>query len=47
MNPYSVLYDFITGKIPITFIFWLILSLVIDLAGFFFYFQWQDKEYEY
>ena len=47
MNPYSVLYDFATGKIPVTFIFWLILSLVIDLAGFFFYYQWTKKEFKY
>lgn len=47
MNPYSVLYDFVTGKIPVTFIFWLILSLVIDLAGFFFYYQWTKNEFKY
>jgi len=40
-NPYSVMYDFFTGKIPFNFIIWLILSLAIDLAGFFFFYQWR------
>lgn len=42
-NPYSVMYDFFTGKIPFTFIIWLVLALAIDLAGFFFYYQFTKK----
>lgn len=45
LNPYAVVWDYFTGKIPFTFTFWLLLSIVIDLAGFFFFFQWQKKEY--
>lgn len=47
LNPYSVLYDFFTGKIPVTFIFWLLLSIVIDLAGFFFFYQWNKDDFDY
>lgn len=33
LNPYSVMWDFFSGKIPITFSLWLLVSIVIDLAG--------------
>lgn len=47
LNPYSVLYDYFTGKIPFSFTFWLILSIVIDLAGFFFFYQWQKNDFDF
>lgn len=40
-NPYVVMYDFFCGKYTWTFIFWILLSIVIDLMGFFFYYQWK------
>ena len=41
-NPYVVMYDFFCGKYTWTFIFWILLSIVIDLMGFFFYYQWKN-----
>lgn len=43
LNPYVVMYDFFTGKHHWTFIFWLLLSLVIDVMGFLFYYQWRKN----
>ena len=34
LHPYKVLGDFFTGKIPFIFIFWLILSILLDVIGF-------------
>lgn len=42
-NPYVVMYDFFCGKYTWTFIFWILLSIVIDLMGFFFYYQWKNN----
>lgn len=39
VNPYSVLPDFCNGKIPFEFIFWLILSILIDVFGFIFFYH--------
>lgn len=47
LNPYSVAWDYFTGKIPLSFTFWLILSIVIDLAGFFFFYQWRKNDFEF
>lgn len=45
LNPYSVLYDFFTGKLPMTFIIWLLLSVLIDVSGFIFFYQATKKTY--
>lgn len=34
LHPYKVLGDLFTGKIPFNFIFWLILSILLDVIGF-------------
>lgn len=34
LHPYKVLGDLFTGKIPFIFIFWLILSILLDVIGF-------------
>lgn len=47
LNPYSVTYDFFIGKIPFTFTFWLLLSILIDVSGFFFYYQATKKKYNF
>lgn len=47
LNPYSVAWDYFSGKIPFSFTFWLILSIVIDLAGFFFFYQWQKNDFDF
>lgn len=45
LNPYSVTYDYFTGKIPFTFTFWLLLSVLIDVSGFFFYYQATKQDF--
>ena len=35
MHPYKVMGDFFSGKIPFIFAFWLILSILLDVVGFF------------
>lgn len=47
LNPYSVTYDFFTGRIPFTFTFWLLLSILIDVSGFFFYYQATKKKFNF
>lgn len=47
LNPYSVAYDYFSGKIPFTFTFWLLLSILIDVAGFFFFDMAFKKEYNF
>jgi len=47
LNPYSVTHDFFTGKIPFTFTFWLLLSILIDISGFFFYYQATKRHYNF
>lgn len=47
LNPYSVAYDYFTGKIPFSFTFWLLLSILIDVAGFFFFDMSFKKEYPF
>lgn len=47
LNPYSVAYDYFSGKIPFTFTFWLFLSILIDVAGFFFFDMTFKKEYNF
>ena len=47
LNPYSVTYDYFTGKIPFSFTFWLLLSVLIDVSGFFFYFQATKKNFKF
>ena len=39
LNPYSVMYDFFTGKIPFSFTIWLLLSILIDVSGFIFFYK--------
>ncbi len=39
LNPYSVMWDFFSGKIPFSFTIWLFLSVLIDVAGFIFFYQ--------
>lgn len=34
LNPYSVMGDFFAGYIPFTFLFWILLSTIIDVSGF-------------
>lgn len=34
LNPYSVMGDFFAGDIPLTFLFWILLSIIIDVSGF-------------
>ena len=34
LHPYKVMGDFFTGKIPFIFIFWIILSILLDVLGF-------------
>ena len=47
LNPYSVTYDYFSGKIPFTFTFWLLLSVLIDIAGFIFFYQATKKDYSF
>ncbi len=47
LNPYSVTYDYFTGKIPFTFTFWLLLSVLIDVSGFFFFYQATKKNFNF
>ena len=47
LNPYSVTYDYFTGKIPFTFTFWLLFSVIIDVAGFIFFYIATKKEYTF
>ena len=47
LNPYSVAYDYFSGNIPFTFTFWLLLSILIDVAGFFFFDMAFKKEYNF
>ncbi|MCM1515895.1 MAG: hypothetical protein NC080_05700 [Paraprevotella sp.] len=44
LNPYAVMSDFFQGKIARTFLLWIVLSIGIDLAGFFFFYQWVHCE---
>lgn len=44
LNPYAVMLDFFQGKMAWTFLFWIVLSIGIDLAGFFFYYKWTHCE---
>lgn len=44
LNPYSVAADFFSGKIPFAFIFWLILSILIDVSGFIFFYKATKKD---
>lgn len=37
LNPYSVAWDFFTGKISFAFIVWIFLSILLDLSGFLFF----------
>lgn len=39
LNPYSVAWDYFTGKIPFSFTIWLFLSILIDISGFLFFNQ--------
>ena len=34
LHPYKVMGDFFVGKIPFIFIFWIILSILLDVIGF-------------
>lgn len=47
LNPYSVASDFFSGKIPFSFIFWLILSILIDVSGFIFFYLATKKEFSF
>ena len=47
LHPYKVLGDFFTGKIPFVFIFWLILSILLDVLGFISFDLAFKKEYDF
>lgn len=47
LSPYAVTWDFFTGKIPLSFTLWLIISMVIDIIGFFCYYQANKKKYNF
>lgn len=47
LNPYAVMADFFTGKIPFMFIFWLIISILIDVLGFLSFDLAFKKEYDF
>lgn len=47
LNPYSVMWDFFTGKIPFSFIIWLFLSILIDVSGFIFFYLATKKEFDF
>lgn len=47
LHPYKVLGDFFVGKIPIIFIFWLILSILLDVIGFISFDLALKKEFDF
>lgn len=47
LNPYAVAWDYFTGKIPFTFTFWLLFSILVDVAGFFCFDKAMKKEFDF
>ncbi len=45
LNPYIMVFDYFKGRIPFSFTFWLLLSILIDVSGFFFYYQATKQEF--
>ena len=47
LHPYKVMGDFFTGKIPFIFIFWILLSILLDVLGFISFDLAFKKEYDF
>lgn len=47
LHPYKTLGDFFTGKVSFNFIFWLILSILLDVLGFISFDLALKKEYDF
>ena len=47
LSPYKVMGDFFIGKIPFIFIFWIILSILLDVLGFVSFDLALKKEFDY
>ncbi len=47
LHPYKVMGDFFLGKIPFIFIFWIILSILLDVLGFISFDLAFKKEYDF
>lgn len=47
LHPYKVMGDFFTGKIPFIFVFWIILSILLDVLGFISFDLALKKEYDF
>lgn len=47
LNPYYVMWDFLTGRVSFIFIFWLMLSILLDVLGFISFDLAFKKKYTY